>query len=117
MEWFLIYFMVMGIVIGILPRVISNKIKSAIELDYWKRDESIEKVNLWLLLYSWAIILVSAGLSVQLALGLHKDQKAIDERVAAIEQVVEVQVDTVATQNDTINIKDVKYDIGGENSN
>ena len=52
-----------------------------------------------------------------MVLGLDKEQKEIDERVAAIERVVEVQVDTVATQNDTINIKDVKYDIGGENSN
>lgn len=117
MNWFLIYFLVMGAIIGIIPRLIKNNIEKAIESSHWERDNALEKVNYWLLFYSWAIIFVSGGLSFQLTMGLDKNTKELDKRVTAIEQVVEAQKDTVTVQCDTINIKDVIYDFRGENSN
>lgn len=117
MSWFIIYFLVMGIIVGIIPRLISKNIGKAIDSSLWDRGDAIEKVNTWLLIYSWAIVLVAGGLSVQLAMGLDENTKELDKRLNAIEQVVDVQKDTVTVQSDTINIKDVIYDFRGENSN
>lgn len=117
MGWFIIYFTVMGIIVGIISRLISKNIGKAIDSSFWERDDAIEKVNIWLLIYSWAIVFVAGGLATRLAIGLDKNTKELDKRLNAIEQVVGAQKDTVTVQSDTINIKDVIYDTRGENSN
>lgn len=115
MDWFILFFIVMGSVVGIIPRLVMKNIKNAIELDYWERDKALNKANWWLLGYAWAIYITSLGALLQSDLLQDKDIKKLEQRIEALE--TPQQVDTVATQNDTINIKDVIYDTGRENSN
>ena len=115
MDWFILFFIVMGILLAIIPNVITNKIKKGVELDYWERDRKFSAASTWLLVFSWVIYITSLGAVVQFHLLQDKDIKKLEQRIEALE--TPQQVDTVATQNDTINIKDVIYDTGRENSN
>lgn len=80
MIWWTIFFIVTGLFIGICPVVISENVRkcSSEYISESKRAES--KVNHWLLASFWAILLVSAGFSIEVNLACEaKLEKEIGE--------------------------------------
>ena len=103
MKSVLIFFFVMGIVIGVIVRLIIKNIRKAVELNYWERDMAIEKVGVWLAVYAWIIILVGMVFSAGLVEQSNKDMRVLD-RIEAVECLVNLLT------ADTLHIKDVLKD-------
>ena len=101
MNWFVLFFIVMGILLAIIPNIITNKIKKGVELDYWERDRKFRAASTWLLVFSWVIYLTSLGAAVQLHLFQEKDIKKLEKRIEALE---------TPTQVDTVNVVDIIKD-------
>jgi len=93
MNWFLLFFIVMGILLAIIPNIITNKIKKGVELDYWERDRKFRAASTWLLVFSWVIYLTSLGAAAQFHLFQEKDIKKLEKRIEVLE--THQQVDTV----------------------
>ena len=98
MNWFLLFFIVMGILLAIIPNIITNKIKKGVELDYWERDRKFRAASTWLLVFSWVIYLTSLGAAVQFHLLQEKDIEKLEKRIEALE---------TPTQVDTVNVVDI----------
>ena len=101
MNWFLLFFIVMGILLAIIPNIITNKIRKGVELDYWERDRKFRAASTWLLVFSWVIYLTSLGAVVQFHLLQEKDIKKLEKRIEALE---------TPTQVDTVNVVDIIKD-------
>lgn len=93
MNWFLLFFIVMGILLAIIPNIITNKIKKGVELDYWERDRKFRAASTWLLVFSWVIYITSLGAAVQFHLLQERDIKKLEKRIEVLE--THQQVDTV----------------------
>lgn len=98
MDWFYLFFIVMGILLAIIPNIITNKIKKGVELSYWERDRKFSAASSWLLAFSWVIYLTSLGGTVQFHLLQEKDIEKLEKRIEALETPPQV---------DTVNILDV----------
>ena len=98
MNWFYLFLIVMGILLGIIPGIITNKIKKGVELDYWERDKKFSAASGWLLVFSWVIYLTSLGAVVHFHLLQDEDIKKLEQRIEALETPPQV---------DTVNILDV----------
>ena len=101
MNWFLLFFIVMGILLAIIPNAITNNIKKGVELDYWERDKKFSAASGWLLVFSWVIYLTSLGAAAQFHLLQEKDIKKLEKRIEALE---------TPTQVDTVNVVDIIKD-------
>ena len=98
MDWFILFFIVMGILLAIIPNAITNNIKKGVELDYWERDKKFSAASTWLLVFSWAIYITSLGAVVQFHLLQEKDIEKLEKRIEVLETPPQV---------DTVNIMDV----------
>ena len=98
MDWFILFFIVMGILLGTIPNIITNKIKKGVELDYWERDKKFSAASSWLLVFSWVIYLTSVGTVLQFHLLQDNDIKKLEQRIEVLETPPQV---------DTVNILDV----------
>ena len=100
MNWFLVFFLVMGFVVGIIPKFIAKNIKRAVETGFQERDRAFDRVNTWLLVYSWAIALVAFVFTVEVGLSIEKDVKKLNSRIETIEeQIVIPAADTLEIKN------------------
>ena len=98
MDWFILFFIVMGILLAIIPNVITNKIKKGVELDYWERDNNFSAASAWSNAFAWAIYFTSGGMGLQADLLQDKDIKNLERRIEALETPPQV---------DTINLVDI----------
>lgn len=94
----------MGVVLAIIPNVITDKLKSGVELDCRERDSKFSAASAWLLVFAWAIYITSGGMVLQFHLLQDKEIKKLEQRIEALERPPQV---------DTVNILDVI----GENGN
>jgi len=98
MNWFYLFFIVMGILLAIIPNVIMDKLKKGVELDYWERDRKFSAASTWLLVFAWVIYFTVGGMVLQFHLLQDKDIKKLEQRIEALETPPQV---------DTVNIVDV----------
>lgn len=98
MNWVYLFFIVMGTLLGIIPNIITNKIKKGVELDYLERDRKFNAASTWLLVFSWVIYLMSLGGTVQFHLLQQKDIEKLEKRIEVLETPPQV---------DTINVVDI----------
>lgn len=98
MDWFILFFIVMGILLAIIPNIITNKIKKGVESDYWERDRKFSAASTWLLVFSWVIYITSLGAVVQFHILQEKDIEKLEKRIEILETPPQV---------DTVNIQDV----------
>ena len=98
MDWFILFFIVMGILLAIIPNIITNKIKKGVESDYWERDRKFSAASAWLLVFSWVIYITSLGAVVQFHILQEKDIEKLEKRIEILETPPQV---------DTVNIQDV----------
>ena len=93
MDWFFVFFIVMGFILAIIPNVITNKLKEGVD-DYWERDDNFSAASAWLLVFAWAIYITSGGMVLQAHLLQDKDIKKLEQRIEALE--TPPQIDTVS---------------------
>ena len=98
MNWFYLFFIAMGVLLGVIPNIITNKIKKGVELNSQERDRKFSAASGWLLAFSWVIYITSLGAVVQFHLLQDKDIKKLEQRIEALETPPQV---------DTVNILDV----------
>lgn len=100
MNWFLVYFFAMGMVLGIVSMFIKKNIRKAVETKGFKRDAAFRKVDTWLLTYAWVIIFIAIGFSTQLIVYTNKEFKKVDSRIERIEKQMNLPtVDTLYIKN------------------
>ena len=97
MDWFFVFFIVMGFILAIIPNVITNKLKKGVD-DYWERDNNFSAASAWLTAFAWAIYITSGGMVLQAHLLQDKDIKNLERRIEALETPPQV---------DTINLVDI----------
>ena len=105
MNWFLVYFFVMGLLLGIVPGFIKKNIKKAVvETNKFERNDALEKMGTWLLIYAWVIVFIAIGFTTRVAMDTNKECKKIDSRIEAIEkQMPTPAVDTLYIYRDMAN--------------
>ena len=104
MDWFLVIMAILGLIMGIAPGVIADKIKECAEAPgYSARETARNSINVWLWIFG-VVIWVMSGLFVGQMSYLGKEvDKELESRIEALEQRIS-QTDTT-----TVNIQKGYY--------
>lgn len=104
MNWFLVIMAILGLIMGIAPGVIADKIKECAEAPgYSARETARNSINVWLWIFG-VVIWVMSGLFVGQMSYLGKEvDKKLESRIEALEQRIS-QTDTT-----TVNIQKGYY--------
>ena len=104
MNWFLVIMAILGLIMGIAPGVIADKIKECAEAPgYSARETARNNINVWLWIFG-VVIWVMSGLFVGQMSYLGKEvDKELESRIEALEQRIS-QTDTT-----TVNIQKGYY--------
>ena len=104
MNWFLVIMAILGLIMGIAPGVIADKIKECAEAPgYSARETARNSINVWLWIFG-VVIWVMSGLFVGQMSYLGKEvDKELESRIEALEQRIS-QTDTT-----TVNIQKGYY--------
>ena len=104
MNWFLVIMAILGLIMGIAPGVIADKIKECAEAPgYNARETARNSINVWLWIFG-VVIWVMSGLFVGQMSYLGKEvDKELESRIEALEQRIS-QTDTT-----TVNIQKGYY--------
>jgi hypothetical protein len=73
-----------------------KNVKKAVETDGFERNSAFGKTCVLLLVYAWVVVLISAGFSIQLAVGADKKFDKVNAKIERIEKQMELSpVDTL----------------------
>ena len=114
MNWFLIYFIVLGVFLGLIPRAIANNIGKAIENDYWYREKNINKVSAYLLFYYILIVMVCSGFTLEMSILQERKQEKLEKRISVIEE--KLGIEPAESAPDTVNMAAVKEFLKGDDT-
>jgi len=95
MNWYLIVFAILGIIMGLAPGLVADNVEACTEKDLVQKEKAKNRVKLWLYLFGLAIYLSLALLVFQVSFGLENEIKELESKIEVLEQRVP-QVDTTA---------------------
>ena len=108
--WIMLLAFVLGAILAVCGSLAAKNIEKAIELGYWAREEAIGKFLMWFLCSLWIAIIIAC-----VPLEIYGDSR--DKEIRNLKERIEILENREPTQKiDTIEIKDVIYDTGRENS-
>ena len=111
--WIALLAFVLGGLIAMAVSFAVKNLEKAIEHDYWARDEAINKFRIWILVALWIAIIIAC---VPLEIYGDSRDKEIRNLKERIERLEAGEKNPFPYKVDTIDIKDVIYDTGRENS-
>lgn len=99
MNWFNLFFIIMGIALAIIPDVIMNKIKTGTRLDGAECRVKYNSASFWLLVFGWLVYFISLGSIIQFYFMQEGEIEKLERRIEVLEAVPKV---------DTIHINDIR---------
>ena len=99
MNWFSLFFIVMGIALAIIPDIVMGKVRQGTKLDGAMSGQKYNSASFWLFALAWAAIFTSWGIAVQLYLSQEVKIEKLERRIEVLEAVPKV---------DTIHINDIR---------
>ena len=99
MNWFNLFFIVMGLVLAIIPDIVMGKVRQGTKLDGAMSSQKYNSASFWLLALAWAAIFTSGGIAAQLHLSQEVEIEKLERRIEVLEAVPKV---------DTIRINDMR---------
>lgn len=111
--WIMLLALVLGAILAVCGSIAAKNIEKAIEYKYWAREEAMNKFRMWFLGSLWiAIIIACVPLEIY-GDSRDKEIRNLKERIKRLEAG---EKNPFPYKVDTIDIKDVIYDTGRENS-
>lgn len=100
MNWFLIAFAILGIIIGLAPGFVADNVETCTETDLAQKERAKNRIKVWLYLFGLAIYL-SLGLMVGLVCYSYDEQiKELKTRIEVLEELMpKTDTTTVNIQN------------------
>ena len=95
MDWFLIAFAILGIIMGFAPGLVADNVETCTEKDLTQKEKAKNRIKLWLYLFGLAIYLSLALLVFRVTFDLENEVKELESKIEVLEQRVP-QVDTTA---------------------
>lgn len=95
MNWYLIVFAILGIIMGLAPGLVADNVETCTETDLVQKEKAKNRVKLWLYLFGLAIYLSLALMVFQVSFDLENEIKELESKIEVLEQRVP-QVDTTA---------------------
>ena len=87
MDWFLVIMAILGLIMGIAPGVIADKIKECAEAPgYSARERARNNINVWLWIFGAVVWVTSALFAAQMSYLGEKAGKELESRIEAIEE-------------------------------
>lgn len=111
--WILLLAFVLGGLIAMAVSFAVKNLEKAIEYKYWTRDEAMGKFRMWFLGSLWIAIIIACVPLVIYGDSRDKEIRNLKERIKRLEAG---EKNPFPYKVDTIDIKDVIYDTGRENS-
>ena len=100
MDWFLVIMAILGLIMGIAPGVIADKIKECAEAPgHNARETAGNNINVWLWVFGAVIWVASALFTGQMSYLGEKADKELESRIEVLEKQIS-QTDTT-----TVNIQ------------
>lgn len=100
MNWYLIAFAILGIIMALAPGFVADNMETCMETDVTQKEKAKSRVNLWLYLFGLAIYLSLALLVFQASFGLENEIKELKSKIEVLEQQVpQIGPTTVDIQN------------------
>ena len=100
MDWYLIAFAVLGIIMGLAPGLVADNVETCTEADVVQKEKSKNRIKFWLYLFGLSIYL-SLALMVGLAYYSYDEQiKELKTRIEVLEEPIpKTDASTVNIQN------------------
>ena len=99
MNWYLLFFVVMGLGLAIVPDIIMKKIKQGAKLDGAECHAKYNSASFWLLVFGWLVYFISLGSITQFYFMQEGEIEKLERRIEVLEAVPKV---------DTIHINDIR---------
>lgn len=99
MDWFNLFFIVMGIALAIIPDIVMGKVRQGTKLDGTMSEKKYNSASFWLFALAWVTIVTSCGIAVKLYLSQEGEIEKLEKRIEVLEAVPKV---------DTIRINDIR---------
>ena len=95
MDWFLIAFAVLGIIMGLAPGLVADNVETCTEAYVVQKEKSKNRIKLWLYLFGLAIYLSLALLVGRVCYDYDKQIKELKTGIEVLEKQIS-QTDTTA---------------------
>lgn len=99
MNWFNLFFIVIGIALAIIPDIVMGKVRQGTKLDGTMSEKKYNSASFWLFTLAWVTIFTSWGNAVQLYLSQEVKIEKLETRIEVLEAVPKI---------DTIRIDDIR---------
>ena len=85
MNWYLIIYFVLGMLIAFLPGPITDNIEKAMDLKGAERFDKMRNIRVWLIVLSWLVIFTAIAPACHLAMLNGSKAEALSEKVDSLE--------------------------------
>ena len=90
MAFCIIFSLVFGILLGVVPCIIMHKIKNGVELLYWERDKNFKFATVWLWFFSMIIITMCLFFTCIIYSYQDEEIDRLENRIEALEAYQEI---------------------------